>query len=43
MNPHPAQPVEAPALDAKSPVAAWIAAALAIAMTIAALLAAALV
>jgi hypothetical protein len=43
MNPHPAQPHEAPALAAESPAAAWIGAGLAVVMTVASLLAAALV
>ena len=43
MKTHPAQPDEAPALDAASPAAAWIAAGIALLMTIASLLAAALV
>lgn len=43
MNSHPAQPNEAPALDAESPATAWIAAGIAVAMTLASLLAAALV
>lgn len=43
MNPHPAQPNEAPSLDSESPTAAWIAASIALLMTIASLLAAALI